>query len=170
MKMDHLVPILRQRSPTRGMDEPWRTTLVVVRNTKSSYLHQIMIKFWMFNVWQFGSLTLSGCCIRSCCCSSCRRWGSCWCWGRRSLRRSSGRGWSLPRRTANPECWHSCMRRRASSFFRFVLCSLALSWYANMRLNRRLPNNKTCSVCNGDTHGFLILSVRISLSHSTRLS
>ena len=38
INIDHLHPIIRHSWPTKGIDIPWRTTLVVVRNTKSSYV------------------------------------------------------------------------------------------------------------------------------------
>ena len=36
INIDHLQPIIRHSWPTMGIDIPWRTTLVVVRNTKPS--------------------------------------------------------------------------------------------------------------------------------------
>ena len=47
IKMDHLQPIFLHKSPTKGIEPPCRTTLVVVRNTKSSYLEQ-GCKDWQF--------------------------------------------------------------------------------------------------------------------------
>ena len=47
IKIDHLQPIFLHKSPTKGIEPPCRTTLVVVRNTKSSYLEQ-GCKDWQF--------------------------------------------------------------------------------------------------------------------------